>query len=65
MIEKNSKLKLAIFEQDISQAELAQKTGIAESVLSMAINGRYNLKPEQKENIAETIGRDVSEIFEA
>jgi len=61
----NGMLKLAIFENGISQRELAKKTGIHESFISMAVRGKFNLDPVQKAKIAKAIGRSQNEIFQA
>ena len=47
-IEKNTELKMALFQDGISQAELCRRTGIPQAIPSMAVQGKYNLSDEQK-----------------
>lgn len=61
----NFKLKMAIFENGTSQRDLAKTTGIHESVISMAIRGKYNLDQIQRAKISKAIGKAESELFEA
>ena len=64
MREKNVALKSTLFERSISQRELSTKTGIAESLISLAIHGRYILDNDQKKKIAEVLGKPVQELFD-
>ncbi len=57
------KLKVAIFENGFSQRELAKRTGIHESFISMAVRGKYNLDEIQRAKIAKAIGKPEKEIF--
>ena len=50
---KHEKLKIAIFKAGLTQRAIAKQTGIPESLLSLAIHGRYMLDEIQKEKIAE------------
>ncbi len=59
----NVKLKIAIFENGLSQRELAKRTKIPESFISMSIHGKYNLDPVQRAKISKEIGKPESEIF--
>ncbi len=59
----NLQLKLAILENGLSQRELARKTGIHESFISMAVRGKYNLDEIQRAKIAKAIGKPEKEIF--
>jgi len=61
---KNLKWKLILWESGKTNRWVAQQTGINESQLSMAINGRFNLTPEQKKAVAKTLGHRVSDLFD-
>lgn len=60
---KNSKLKIVLFEKEITQNELSEKTKIPISYISHAINGRFNLSQDQKEKIAEFLNMPVEDLF--
>ena len=60
---KNSKLKIALFEKNTTQAELSLKTGIPRAYISLAINGKFNFNDEQKNKIADALGIAHCEIF--
>ena len=59
----NWKLKKVIFENGMSQRELAKKAGIHESLISMAVRGKYNLDGVQRAKVAKAIGKPEDEIF--
>lgn len=59
----NWELKKVIFENGMSQRELAKKARIHESLISMAVRGKYNLDGIQKAKIAKAIGKPENEIF--
>lgn len=61
---KNVKLKSIIFERGFTQRSLAEKTGIPEAHISMAIHGRYNLDREQQQHISSVLDCDPKEVFE-
>lgn len=54
-----------LIEHGISQAHLARKLGIAKSTFNLKAHGRIGLRfsDEQKQDIAEWLGRPVSELF--
>lgn len=60
---RNVKLKMAIFEAGLTQRELARRAGIAESFLSMAVNGSYIPNEQQKTRIANELGKSKAELF--
>lgn len=60
---KNSQLKLALFESGKTQKWLSSETGIPESHLSLAINGRFILTEDQRQNIARVLKRDEKKLF--
>ena len=61
---KNSKLKLILFEGGMSQRDLAKKSGVHESTISLAINGKYNLDEIQKAKIAKALKMSINGLFE-
>ena len=60
---KNVELKAAIFKGGKSQRKISKETGIPESQLSMAVHGKLNLDPVQREKIAGALGISSKEIF--
>ena len=62
-MEKNTRLKGAIFEQNLTQRELAAGTGIREEYISMSVNGRMILNRTQRRRIAGFLGRPEPELF--
>ena len=63
MRRKMSKLKKILFEQDISQRDLARSSGIHESIISMIVNGKYLPDDLQMQKISRVIGLDPEVIF--
>jgi len=57
------KLKMAIFENGLSQRALAKMTGIHESIISMAVQGKYNLDRIQRAKISKAIGKSERTLF--
>ncbi|NIM96660.1 MAG: helix-turn-helix domain-containing protein [candidate division Zixibacteria bacterium] len=57
------KLKFAIWAQGTNQRAVAKLARIPESHLSMAINGRLNLGPDEKARIAAVLGRPERDLF--
>ena len=62
-MKKNIALKSALFASDLTQRELARKTKIPESFISMAVNGKMNLTLEQFEKISNVLNRPVAELM--
>lgn len=60
---RNLKLKLILFEQGMTQSKLSSVAGVPESYISLAINGKFNLDPEQRKKIAVALGRNECELF--
>ena len=60
----NLSLKMAILQSGITQRQLAKKTRIHESLISMAVNGKYNFDARQKTRIAKVLGKRETELFE-
>ncbi len=57
-------LKFSIFEAGLTQRALAREAQVAESLVSMATRGRYNLDRDQKTRIREAlIKRGASDPF--
>lgn len=57
------KLKMAILESGMPQRKLAKKTGIHESIISMAVQGKYNLDRTQKAKISKVLRKSEREVF--
>lgn len=60
----NIELKKRLWMQGISQRALSRKTHIPEAVISMAVNGRYNLDADQKRSIADALNCQPLDIFQ-
>ena len=60
---KNVKLRNAIFEAKLTQRDVAKKTKIPESQLSMSIHGRFILDEIQKARIAKLLGKPINQLF--
>ena len=60
---RNIQLKLAFFEAGLSQREVAERTGIPEVYISLAVHGRYVLDEAQKNKIATALNKEKVEIF--
>lgn len=61
---RNSKLKIVMFEQGISQKELSALTGIPRSYISLSINGKFNLDKEQRKRMAKALRCKQQDIFD-
>ena len=60
----NIPLKVSILESGLTQRALSSKAQIGESVLSMAVRGRYVLDPQQRRKIREVlVQRGASDPF--
>ena len=62
-MKKNPELKTAIFKAGKTQRKVAKETRIPEAHISMAIHGKFNLNPIQREKIAGVLGVSSREIF--
>jgi len=57
-------VKIAMLQADIpSQRQLAKRARVAESTLSMILNGRLVARGDEKARIAGVLGKDVRELF--
>lgn len=63
MRNKLSPLRRAIFENGSTQREVAAKSGLHESIISLIVNGRYLPDDQQRIKIAHALGRYENEIF--
>jgi len=60
---KNLRLRAAIWELNFTQKQVAEGTGIPPEHLSMSVNGKYLLSPDQRHKVAEFLGRSEGELF--
>jgi ribosome-binding protein aMBF1 (putative translation factor) len=60
---KNLNLARAILESGLSQRKLAKKVNIHETIISMAVNGKYCFDASQEEAIADALGVKKKLIF--
>ncbi len=61
---KATKLKLALLKKGMTQREVAHRSGLNETIISMVANGRYLPDEHQKTVIAEVVGEKQDELFE-
>jgi DNA-binding XRE family transcriptional regulator len=59
----NLKLKFAILEKFLVQADFAKRVGVSETILSRIIKERRGASAQLKEKIANELGAEVGEIF--
>lgn len=57
------RLKMVLFEKGITGRELARRSGLSESIISLAANGRYNLDPVQKAKIVSILKVPAETLF--
>jgi len=62
VVKMSTRLKKTLSERGIKQKFIAGKTGIPESYISMAVQGKFNLTPVQKQKIAEVLNVPVHAI---
>ena len=55
-------LRIALAERDINQAELAKRTGLAQSTISSYVSGERYPRPSQLYLIAQSLHMTVSEL---
>jgi transcriptional regulator with XRE-family HTH domain len=58
------KFKLALLVGETTQRKVAKGAGIHESVLSRGVHGHIDLTKEQRERVAQVLGRPVKDVFE-
>ena len=60
---KSRRLKVAIIESDKTQRGIAAGTGISESRLSTLANGWAEPRDDERQAIADALGRPADELF--
>ena len=60
---KNTRLRDAIWGQNLTQKKVATETGLRPEHLSMAVNGKMFLNRDQRRKIAVFLGRPENELF--
>ncbi len=60
---KNVALKSAIFASGRTQVEIATSVGRSRTWISHVVQGRWNVKPEEAEELARELGMSVDELF--
>ncbi len=60
---KNIKLKIVLYEQNLTQADLSEKASVPRTYISQAIRGRLNLNDAEKKQIADALNMKVAELF--
>ncbi len=63
-MKKLAKLKGAIFESGKTQTEVARLSGINQTYLSQAIQGRLILRADEQRRIARVLKLNPAELFE-
>ncbi len=58
-----SRIKLARVENDLTQAELAEKVGVTRQTIGLIENGRYNPSLKLCLAIAKTLNKTLDELF--
>ena len=61
---KNWNLIKAIHDAGMTHKEVAKRSGVNRTYLSLAVNEKYNLNDQQKAAVANTVGKAVKEIFD-
>ena len=64
ILNKNVKLRNALFLSDITQAQLAGTTGVPRQYISSHINGRWIFPDEEKNLIAKALQMPVEQLFD-
>jgi len=59
-----TKLREVLLTEEVTQQELADKTGLNRSVISQLCVGRLIPRKDERERIAQALGRDESALFE-
>ena len=60
---KLTKLKLELWLRGQTQRELAERSGLNESVISLILNGRYLPDSIQRARIADALQKPEKEVF--
>ena len=59
----NLTLRNEIYQQGFTQAKVCREVTVRPEHLSMAIKGRYLLRPDERQKIAQFLGRDECYLF--
>ncbi|HWP96490.1 MAG TPA: helix-turn-helix transcriptional regulator [Syntrophomonadaceae bacterium] len=60
---KNTRLKAARVEKDLSQQQLADMVGVSRRTISMVESGKYNPTLNLCINICKKLGRTLNDLF--
>ena len=60
---KNKKLKMARLENDMNQAQLAERVGVTRQTLSLIESGRYNPTLNLCISICRALGKTLDDLF--
>lgn len=60
---KHRRLVIAILDRDITQTEIAKKTGIHESRLSRIVNGHDEADDDEKKALAKVLRVPLDQLF--
>ena len=63
MVDKNRNLVLALMDNHLTQRELARRSGVHETRLSLMVNSRLVPSESEAERIAEALRRKPFELF--
>lgn len=64
MIDKNRNIVLALLDNRFTQRELARRSGVHETRLSLMVNGRLVPSQSEANRIASALRREPFELFE-
>ena len=60
---KITPLKIAIAKSGLTQRSLAELSGVAETIISLISNGKWNPDSIQKARIADALNKSVNDLF--
>ena len=60
---KRINLKIAMVEKNLTGRELARMLGVSESIVSLTVNGKYNLSPQQQEQVSDILEKPAKHLF--
>jgi len=63
MVDKNRNVILALLDNRLTQRELARRSGVHETRLSLMVNGRLVPSESEADRIAKTLNRKPFELF--
>lgn len=64
VMKRNIKLKVAIWDSQKTQSQIAAEAGVNRTYLSLALNGKFILSDNQKIAIARVLGCEVEKLFQ-